>query len=822
MADPTTKSDAAVALDPADAAASEYSGASITVLKGLEAVRKRPGMYIGDTDDGSGLHHMVHEVVDNSVDEALAGHCDRIEVTIHIDNSITVEDNGRGIPVDMHPQEKRPTPEVVMTILHAGGKFNQETYKVSGGLHGVGVSVVNALSDWLKLEIRREGKVYTQEYARGVPATEFKSIGVTDRRGTKITFHPDPDVFKITEFSFEALSQRLRELSYLNSGLTIVIRDERTDRAHEFHYEGGLASFVADLNANKTVINRDVIAFSDERDGISVEVAMQWTDSYVEQITCFTNTIKNKDGGTHLTGFRQGLTRTVNTYATENKLLKELKGTLSGDDLREGLSAVLSVKVADPKFNNQPKDKLVSSEVTGVVAAVVADKLQQYLEQHPKDARAIIQNAVVAARAREAARKAREMVQRKGALELSSLPGKLADCQERDPSLCELYLVEGESAGGSAKQGRDRRFQAILPLRGKILNVERARFDKMLSSQEIATLITALGTGIGNEKDADKLRYHRIIIMTDADVDGSHIRTLLLTFFFRQFPELVERGHLYIAQPPLYKVKKGKRELYLKNEQAMEDFLIKSTCDELRVRGEGGTTLTGEKLGEFVRLVNRYRRMFTQLDKHGDARVSAPFAEVAALTRSDLADQVRLQTLADDKVRPYIAQRYPELADVEFELLRDEEHGVFSLRVPGGLSGVRRETIIDYELLDTPEFVELRNVSTQLRSSLVGPFTVLPEGGEERTAESIEELAVVVEQLGRKGLSIQRYKGLGEMNAEQLWETTMDPARRNLLQVRVDDSVEADKIFTVLMGDLVEPRREFIEDNALNVRNLDV
>ena len=801
--------------------AKAYDAASITVLKGLDAVRKRPGMYIGDTDDGSGLHHMVHEVVDNAVDEALAGFCDRIDVTIHIDNSVTVTDNGRGIPVDMHPTEKRPTPEVVMTVLHAGGKFDQESYKVSGGLHGVGVSVVNALSDWLKLEIRRDGKVYYQEYRRGAPSTEFKPIGVTDRRGTKLTFHPDPTVFKLTEFSFEALSQRLRELSYLNSGITIVLRDERTDRRQEFKYEGGIAQFVKDATANKEPLC-DVISFSDEQEGITVEIAMIWTDSYSENVTCFTNTIKNKDGGTHLTGFRQALTRTINAYAGEEKLLKDLKGsTLSGDDLREGLIAVLSVKVPDPKFSNQPKDKLVSSEVTGVVAAVVNEKLQQHLERTPKDARAIVQKAVLAARAREAARKAREMVQRKGALELSSLPGKLADCQERDPALCEIYLVEGESAGGSAKQGRERRFQAILPLRGKILNVERARFDKMLSSAEIATLITALGCGIGSEKDVEKLRYHRIIIMTDADVDGSHIRTLLLTFFFRQYPELLDRGHLYIAQPPLYKVKKGKSELYLKNEQGLEEYLIQSTTDDVVVRGaEGGATLSGRSLADFLRQVHRYRRMSSQLDKTGDARISATFAE-AGLDEAVLASRAQLEALVE-RVKPLLAARYGELGEAGFEIEPDEEHSAFRIRVARGRAGVKRETVLGFDLINAAEFAEMRSVSVELGNLARPPFTLKPKDGEERRVDTYEDVARGIEELGRKGLQIQRYKGLGEMNAEQLWETTMDPARRTLLQVRIDDSVEADQVFTVLMGDLVEPRRDFIENNALSVRNLDI
>jgi DNA gyrase subunit B len=823
MSDSNLKEQPAAAAAPALSDPEDnYNAASITVLKGLDAVRKRPGMYIGDTDDGSGLHHMVHEVVDNAVDEALAGFCDRVDVTIHIDNSVTVIDNGRGIPTDVHPTEKRPTPEVVMTTLHAGGKFNQDSYKVSGGLHGVGVSVVNALSEWLKLEIRREGKVYYQEYRKGAPSTEFKSIGVTDRRGTKVTFLPDPGVFKVIEFSFEQLSQRLRELSYLNGGLTIGLRDERTDRKQEFRYEGGIAQFVRDSTANKEPLC-DVIAFADEREGVGVEIAMQWTDSYNEQITCFTNTIKNKDGGAHLTGFRQALTRTVNAWGVESKLLKDLKAGLSGEDLREGLCAVISVKVPDPKFSNQPKDKLVSSEVTGIVTAVVNEKLQTHFERTPKDARAIVQKAALAARAREAARKAREMVQRKGALELSSLPGKLADCQERDPDECELYLVEGESAGGSAKQGRERRFQAILPLRGKILNVERARFDKMLASTEIATLITALGCGIGSEKDIAKLRYHRIIIMTDADVDGSHIRTLLLTFFFRQYPELLEKGYLYIAQPPLFKVKKGKTELYLKNEQALEEYLITSSCDEVVVRGAAEVDVTGTELGELLRLVNRYKRMSSQLDKSGDARIGAAFAE-AGLDEEMLSDRGRLEALVRDTIKPSLAARYGELGEIAFGIEVDEEYSAFRVRAPRGRAGVKRETVLDVEVIQSPEFQELRTVAQELGKRLPPPFSIVAgdADSEPRRADTYEDLSRVVEEQGRKGLSIQRYKGLGEMNADQLWDTTMNPSRRTLLQVRIDDSVQADQVFTVLMGDLVEPRREFIESNALSVRNLDI
>jgi len=798
---------------------SDYGADSITVLKGLEAVQKRPGMYIGDTDDGTGLHHMVYECVDNSVDEALAGYCDRVSVTIHIDDSITVEDNGRGIPVGMHA-EGRPTPEVVMTVLHAGGKFNNSTYKVSGGLHGVGVSVVNALSDWLKLEICRDGKLHFQEYERGKPKTEFKAIGVTDRRGTKITFHPDPEIFKLTEFSFEILSQRLRELSYLNRGLTISIHDERTDKGHEFCYSGGIASFVEDLNQNKTVVHDGVIHFDDEKESIVAEVAMQYHDGYNEQIYCFTNNIKNKDGGAHLTGFRTALTRTLNNYATEYKLAKDLKRPLQGEDLREGICAVISVKHPDPKFSNQPKDKLVSSEVTGIVNAVVGDKLWQFLEQNPKAAKAIISKAIVAARARDAARKAREMVQRKGALELSNLPGKLADCQERDPEQSELYLVEGESAGGSAKQGRDRRTQAILPLRGKILNVEKARFDKMLASQEIATLITALGCGIGEEKNLEKLRYHRIIIMTDADVDGSHIRTLLLTFFFRQFPELIEAGHLYIAQPPLYKVKRGKSELYLKNERALEDHLISSTVGSVTVRDANGVESTGDDLDEIVHEAHRLISLRTRVEKFGDGRVTAGFAEVGRLTREDLASEERAQA-AVDRVAPYLTGRFPDLEHASYLVEEDPEHGGFRVRAPRG-GGVVRETVIDFRVLENAGFQQIRKVATAIDARLQLPLTLRVSADEERELRSYDDLTVAVDELGRKGLQIQRYKGLGEMNADQLWETTMDPDNRTLLRVRVDDSVDADKIFTVLMGDIVEPRREFIEENALNVRNLDI
>ncbi|MEZ4404456.1 MAG: DNA topoisomerase (ATP-hydrolyzing) subunit B [Kofleriaceae bacterium] len=835
MAEPTVNSDSSA---PKAVPGGDYTAADISVLKGLEGVRMRPGMYIGDTDDGTGLHHLVFEVVDNSVDEALAGHCDLIEVIIHVDNSVTIRDNGRGIPVGMHPTENKPAAELVMTILHAGGKFNQDNYKVSGGLHGVGVSAVNALSDRLFLEIWRDGYVWEQEYACGIPQTSLTRGAATTKRGTSVTFHPDATIFKnVLAFSYEQLSQKLRELAYLNGGLGITIHDERTDKRQEFRYDGGIATFVGDMNATNTTIHPEVIAFCAEHDNVVVDVAMQWNESYNEQLVCFTNTIKNRDGGAHVTGFRQALTRTINAYATEYKLLgKDGKGaSLSGEDLREGLTAVISVKVADPKYSNQAKDKLVSSEVTTAVNAVVADKLSEYLERHPKEARNIITKASLAAKAREAARKAREMVQRKGALEMTSLPGKLSDCQERDPRKCELFIVEGESAGGSAKQGRDRAFQAILPLKGKILNVEKVRFDRMLASQEIATLITALGTSVGPEKDLAKLRYHRIIIMTDADVDGSHIRTLLLTFFFRHFHELFEnpneadategrkKRHIFIAQPPLYKVKKGKTERYLKNEEALEDFLLDSVCDDTVVTGQrdGQTeTLTGAALKQAIKRVNEGKRMRALIEKRGDGRILGGFAE-AGVRAEDLRERARAQEVAT-RVAADLVHRYPELAGLQFELIHDESNDSHDIRVAAGASGVRRETVVTRELVRSAEFAELRKVDLELRTLLAGPFAVAYDGAAPVTTPTFDGVAAFVEELGRKGLQIQRYKGLGEMNADQLWETTMDPARRNLLEVSIGDVNSANDIFSTLMGDMVEPRRQFIEENALNVRNLDI
>ncbi len=801
--------------------AESYDADSIQVLKGLEAVRKRPGMYIGDTDDGSGLHHMVYEVVDNAIDEALAGYCNHIDVTVCFDGSVTIEDNGRGIPVGLHPEENKSAAEVIMTTLHSGGKFDHQSYKVSGGLHGVGVSVVNALSVWLTLEIRREGGVFRQEYERGKPSADLQRVGNTDRTGTKVSFKPDPEVFSSTEYSFEVISHRMRELSYLNRNVTIVVSDERSDKRQEFFSEGGIAAFVAYLNRNKVAIHDDVIHMTDVRDGIEVEIALQWNDSFQEIIYCFTNNIPNRDGGTHLTGFRTALTRTINSYAASKNLIKDLKANLTGDDLREGMTVIINVKHPDPKFNSQVKEKLVSSEVKGIVETVVNDRLGRYLEENPKPARQIIEKVVMAARAREAARKAREMVQRKGALDSNSLPGKLADCQERDPARAELFIVEGDSAGGSAKQGRDRRTQAILPLRGKILNVEKARFDKMLGSQEIATIITALGCGIGEDHfDIGKLRYHSIVLMTDADVDGSHIRTLLLTFFYRQMPELVTRGHLYIAQPPLYKVKRGRKEIYLKNEAALDGFVIDSATDEMKVVTASGELIEGARLRELAVQALRYGKVFSKLQRRGDARVLDAVIRQTGITARSLGDDAAIAAeLA--KTESFLEQHHPALLPLKFVLERDEEYDCVRVICETRVEGAPRRTLIDRGLLNAPEFNELRALQRAFAGYGAPPMKVLTDG-EERTLARVELLTEEVDRLGRKGLQIQRYKGLGEMNPEQLWETTMDPERRTFLQVRVEDGVEADGIFTVLMGDQVEPRRDFIASNALNVRNLDI
>ncbi|RDV37810.1 DNA topoisomerase (ATP-hydrolyzing) subunit B [Bradymonadaceae bacterium TMQ3] len=805
---------------PQDAApqGSDYNAESIQVLEGLEAVRKRPGMYIGDTDDGSGLHHMVYEAVDNSIDEALAGYCDQVTITIHTDESLSVEDNGRGIPVDMHKKQGRSAAEVIMTVLHAGGKFDQNSYKVSGGLHGVGVSVVNALSTWLTLEIRRNGEIWTQTYDRGVPREPLRSIGKAKTTGTKITFLPDPEIFQITRFSFDVLSQRLRELSYLNSGVRIVIVDERDNKRHDFNYEGGLNSFVADLNKNKAPLHDEPIYITKElpEQGITVEVSMQWNDSYNENIFCYTNTIRNRDGGSHLSGFRGALTRTVNLYGVSNGMLKE---SITGDDIREGIAAVLSVKMPDPKFSSQTKDKLVSNEIKGAVESVVNERLSIFLEENPSVAKAIIEKAIAASRAREAARKARE-ISRKSALQISALPGKLADCQSRKPEESELYIVEGDSAGGSAKQGRNRKFQAILPLRGKILNVEKARFDRMLSNNEISTIISALGTGIGQEYfDIEKLRYHNIVIMTDADVDGSHIRTLLLTFFYRQMPEIIARGYLYIAQPPLFSIKRGRTMEYLKDERELNDRLIENAKSALTLRGENGKELAGDELATFIDDLLKYRSVLERVARNHDDRIVEE-AVKADFTLDDLQDRERLTTRSQELLER-LRQSYSTVPWRTPEILDDAElDDLFVAQWRSRVSGTSITSRLDRAFLSGVDYKELLRIRRAFES--LGEHVVVDDGKETEPLTSIAQVLNRVLAAGRKGQSIQRYKGLGEMNPDQLWDTTMDPEARTMLQVRIEDAVEADALFTVLMGDQVEPRREFIETHALDVRNLDI
>ncbi len=788
----------------------DYSASSIKVLEGLSAVRKRPAMYIGSTSI-QGLHHLVYEVVDNSIDEALAGYCNEIKVIIHIDNSVTVVDNGRGIPVDMHATQKKPAAEVVMTVLHAGGKFDSDSYKVSGGLHGVGVSVVNALSRRLELEIRRDGKIYRQDYERGVPVGELKEDGVTKRRGTRILFWPDPEIFETTEFSFETLSTRLRELAFLNAGVKIEITDERSDKSHVFHYEGGIVSFVEYLNRAKNALHPKPIFFSGTKEAVDIEIAIQYNDAYDEKIFAFANNINTHEGGTHLVGFKAALTRTMNNYATNNNLLKNVKTSISGDDLREGMAAVISVKVPDPQFEGQTKTKLGNSEIKGYVETLMNEKLAEYLEENPPVARKILEKGIEAARAREAARKARDLTRRKGALEGLALPGKLADCQEKDPALCELYLVEGDSAGGSAKQGRERRYQAILPLKGKILNVEKARFDKMLTSNEIRTLITALGTGIGKEDfDLSKLRYHRIIIMTDADVDGSHIRTLLLTFFFRQMPELVERGHLYIAQPPLYKVKRGKKELYLKDEAALQEYLLDEGVEGMTVHMENsGKVLRGKQIIPTLRNIIEYNEHFDKMVIKGvNPEVLEIF--VRGKLQNGFADMLDLEPLAVRlrKIEP----------EATFEVLNDPPRILFQ---HGNLRSYIDQKVL--ESLSMHEYKLLLQAYKQVEEICQKGSAFISKDDEDATeVNDRQQLLNFFLDRAKKGQYIQRYKGLGEMNPDQLWETTMDPDKRVLLQVKIEDTYEAEQIFTVLMGDQVEPRREFIETNALNVSNLDI
>jgi DNA gyrase subunit B len=807
--------------EPKNPQESDYRADNIKVLEGLEAVRKRPGMYIGDTSE-RGLHHLVYEVVDNSIDEALAGHCDTVEVTIHIDNSVTVIDNGRGIPVDIHPTEKISAAEVVLTKLHAGGKFDKASYKVSGGLHGVGVSVVNALSETLEVEIKRDGKVYQQSYKRGEPEAPLKEVGKSKERGTRVTFKPDGTIFETTDFSFDILSQRLRELAFLNRGVKITIEDERTQKKHEFFYRGGLLSFVEHLNRAKTAVHAKVVHFEGEKDGVDVEIAMQWNDGYSESVFSFANNINTIEGGTHLIGFRSALTRTINAYALNSGLLKKDDENLQGEDVREGLTAVISVKVPEPQFEGQTKTKLGNSEVKGIVEALVNEKFASYLSEHPTEAKKIVAKGVEAARVREATRKAKELARRKGALDSGSLPGKLADCQERDPALSELYLVEGDSAGGSAKQGRDRRNQAILPLKGKILNVEKARFDKMLSSQEIRLMITALGTGVKEDYDASKLRYHSIIIMTDADVDGSHIRTLLLTFFYRQMPDLVEKGHLFIAQPPLFKVKRGKQERYLKDEQMLEDHLIELGTEDLRLRATNdGNGITGQALQAYVKKIVRWDKLMSLLARKRKNRtvIDALLLE-EGFSEETLKNEKALREL-EARLATYVNLVAPEQAPISCLLEEDAEHNCFKLTVNTRANGTGFQTVIDRDFLASPEFKEVKKIFADLSNIGMPPYSV--ENGEQKAQmRSITEVLHYFMEGGKKGLAIQRYKGLGEMNPGQLWETTMNPETRVLLQVRIEDAVEADEIFSTLMGDEVEPRRKFIEENALTVKNLDI
>ena len=834
----------------------EYGADKIKVLEGLEAVRKRPAMYIGSTGP-AGLHHLVYEIVDNSVDEALAGFCTEVNATIHIDGSVTVVDNGRGIPVDQHSSGKSAA-EVVLTVLHAGGKFDNDSYKVSGGLHGVGVSVVNALSEALELEIWRNGQVYQQSYERGTPTTGLQATGTTKRRGTKVTFKPDTTIFETTVFSFDTLAQRLRELAFLNAGITVTLDDERDGKSHRFHYEGGIISFVMHLNTNKTAVNEKPIYMRGEKDGSDAEIALQWNDGYAETLYSFANNINTHEGGTHLSGFRSALTRTVNAYAAKNNLAKDLKESIGGDDIREGLTAVVSVKIPHPQFEGQTKTKLGNTEVKGIVEAIVNEKLGAFLEENPGVARRIVGKAIDAARAREAARKARDLVRRKGALDGSTLPGKLADCQERDPAQSELYIVEGESAGGSAKQGRDRRFQAILPLKGKILNVEKARFDKMLGSDEIKTMIAALGCGIGAEDfDLAKLRYHRIIIMTDADVDGSHIRTLLLTFFYRQLPALIENGYVYIAQPPLFRAKRGKSETYIKDERELDSFLIRRAVEHRTVKlPASGVQFSGAELERLLQRLIVHRKLIKAMERRGHPVAIVDALVAAGADREFFADADKLGLLALALTT----------ATCTVDVRPDEEHNRFLLRVEDRSSGYPRHHTVGVDFVTAGEY---RTLVSNLRDvpALIGDIVVSTSAAEPaEVAEGVEDVAAgdvsvpggaageasagasrpgaevrkpkeptpdihlgTIDELvdffiaaGKKGVAVNRYKGLGEMNPEQLWETTMDPGIRTLLQVRAEDHTEADLMFTTLMGDQVEPRRKFIEDNALDVKNLDV
>ncbi|MBD3414643.1 MAG: DNA topoisomerase (ATP-hydrolyzing) subunit B [Candidatus Aminicenantes bacterium] len=790
----------------------DYSAESIKVLKGLEAVRKRPAMYIGSTGS-EGLHHLVYEVVDNSIDEALAGYCSRISVIIHEDCSVTVEDNGRGIPVERHKKIKKPAAEVVMTMLHAGGKFDSKTYQVAGGLHGVGVSVVNALSEHLELEVKREGGVFTQSYEKGKAVSKLQRIGKTKRTGTKIQFKPDMQIFQEIDFNFDILSKRLRELSYLNRGLKISIVDERTEEKHEFQYKGGIREFVQYLNQNKTVLNPKPIYFESSKDDVILEMAIQYHTGYSETIFSFVNNINTREGGTHLSGFKSALTRTINSYANERNMKKGFKQNLSGDDTREGLCAVISLKLKEPQFEGQTKTKLGNSEVKGIVESIVNERLSNYFEENPSVSRKVIEKIMDAARAREAARKAKEIARRKGVLESSALPGKLSDCQEKDPAESEIFFVEGDSAGGSAKQGRDRRFQAVLPLKGKILNVEKARFDRVIKNDEIGFIISALGSGVeGSDFDISKLRYHKVIIMTDADVDGSHIRTLLMTFFYRQMPQLIEQGHLYVAQPPLYKVKRGKSSMYIENENKFQKYLLNKICKEYKVKVKNMKKIyQGVELKRFLKKI-----MGKKSDINGLERKDYPHFLISALLNHDVSGTEFL------KKKDKMNEVHKELTDKDIEsvLSKDEEHGLYELLVTYRVNGMKMTAKVGMELVTSPRYQRLYQIHKELRD-IKPPFEVIKKDESVEVDNEVRLIEYLKEQ-GKKGISIQRYKGLGEMTPVQLWETTMDPENRNLLRVSIQDAVEADRTFHILMGSDVESRRNFIDENALEAENLDV